>query len=256
MKKMRNIIIIIFISLIFVQCSNNNTEQKETTKIDISTKDTNNSEQQDEPKRTIIEKKIVDFDDNGINDTLIIENTYDPYYFTAIINSQRYNYEYPSVCYDTVKSEGIQRNNLIKSKFFVVFKNNKNKKMLYIKDRGDYAGPVNLIYGFVDNVFLELFNVEGEEPIEIFSDSISTYLVLKEISYEPGFEKDYWVIEYPKFKLYIINNNKIEFDSLVSVNYNIENNKDFVKYLEMKKPVLGKKKGTNDKFELIDLDKI
>jgi len=124
-----------------------------------------------------------------------------------------------------------------------------------MKDRGDFEGPANIVFGLGDKKFETLLNVQFI-PIEIFSESTSTYLIAKEIGSEPGYEKGYTYVSYELYRAYNLSNDPINYDELKSREYNFKYNKDFDKYLKMKKPVLGSKEENYRAFVLFDLDTV
>ena len=191
---MNKYIILVTSLLLITGCTNN---EKKGTIPQKKTASTVESVSEKKLFSTLIETQIFDFDNNGILDTFSIRTLYDSKTVDINMNGTKYSFESVSVSFDTIKNKHIQNVNQLKSQYFILFKTDNNKPLLYLKDKGDFAGPVNLILGFKENKFEILLN-EQHEPVAIENDPRGTYLIVKETGSEPGFDKGYTYVNYQK----------------------------------------------------------
>lgn len=207
-------------------------------------------------KSTLIEQQILDFDKNGVMDTFSLYKPQDDEMVEINLNGDLFTFNAVSTYFDSIANPNIQRMNQLSSQYFVFFETINKRPLLYMKDKGDFAGNVNLILGLNNNKIDILLN-EQYVPISIQDDSMeSTYLIVKEITTEPGSQGEYNFVNYPLFKVFNLSTNPMTYDSIQSIRYNLTHNEGFEEYLKMEYPVLGLKYGSSGDFKLLDLDTI
>lgn len=124
---------------------------------------------------------------------------------------------------------------------------NQNNFLLTM-ERPDFAGPVINIIDLNQNEPKQTFSIQ-REPIEIFNTDNKSFIVLKIISSEPGFQDGYDIVNIPLFELYELKSGKIELDNIATENFNLENFDDFERIQNMKSPVYGFKNGQRELIE-------
>jgi hypothetical protein len=245
-----------YLLAIILALSCSSADNKKVNKPDIQTVETPDTLKKSTVDTTIFEFKVVDIDKNNILDTFSIKGFYEPYFADIILNSNRYRINYPGVFLDSISNSDFQKFNQIDSKYFLVFTTSDEDTLLCIKDKGGFEGPILMIYGINKGQLVKLHQTLRLDLIGLTKDSISTYLVTKELIFEPGYIKGYNVVDYPLFKLFELTNKDVLYDSMVSRDYNLKNNERFDEYLNMSNPVLGKKEGERIPYYLMDLDTV
>jgi len=210
----------------------------------------------DSIKSKLIEKIEFDIDGNGQKEVIVLKEFLDLDTLEVEFNGQNKSFVSISTVYDSVRNKNFIERSQVESPYLIIFKTLKHKNFVFLNERPDFAGPTNLVFGFKNGEFELLFDNQAEQIELLDVDSLNTtYLVLKELVHEPGFKENYTYVSYPKFELYKISDESVEYDSLMSIEYNLEHNKNFVEYLKMKNPVVGMREGERTP-RLFDLDTI
>lgn len=204
----------------------------------------------DDPSATY-HSVIYDWDKNGVRDTFTF--AHDNEEVVMQINAHTYRFSTLSTVYEKFSEPSVLLNNQLADSCFIFFKLDPQTEVLLLKDKGDYSGPILNVWTYKNKQVSKIW--EGEGGFVKFSDldgNNSVEFILEEIQFEPGSTKEYEFVNYTLFKVYTYSKGEIRLDSLLSHEYNLRHKPTYGKAVQMKKPVLARRIGSNSiEFDLL-----